>query len=443
MRRILTIALLCAACAFSASALDFDFGGSIGNISSPSAGSLGTSPVWDMDQRNTLALWAGMYSGTTLSLVAQGSYTFTLDRPYLFNPDVLKLDWRISPAVQLTAGRFLFRDSTGLILLHTLDGLQTAFDLSFMSIRAGAGYSGFLLKPVSTIIMSRSDAADLSIPAEYLAARRLVEKLEVTFPQLLLRQQLTLSALAQQDLRWGADVIQPGQEAASVSGLEGGKLDSEYFTLGVSGPIAGPLYWDGFFSFSAGRTLSYVADPASGTGFSWQYEPIYAFLTGASFKLYFESFLSSRLEIRGIWSSGDADNLSFQEGNTAGASNLFVPISVQPFGIAFTPQLGNLVILDAGYSVKPFAGPVMENLMIKLESLSYLRPTLGAISLPGVDPASASLYLGTEADLILDFRPTSDLGLSLGAGLFLPSAAFTGPAAEPSFAGRLQLSFAF
>jgi hypothetical protein len=445
----LTIRALCAVfsmCAASAlGALDFDFGGIIGNLSTPSFSQLYTNPLFDMDQRNSVALWADLHAGSDFSVLAQGSYTFTLEMPYLFNPDILRMDWRILPALELTLGRFLISDFTGLVLSHTLDGLQIGLDVPFASVRAAVGYSGFLLKPTSTILMSRSDSADLLDGTVFFAPPRLVEKLEVIVPQLPLRQQLSISVLLQHDLRWGTTVIQSGEQQQSVAGFAGGKVWSQYYTLGLSGPVVSPLYWDGFFCFSTGQILSYISDAASATGFSYQYEQILAYLAGVTLRLYLGGPMSPLLELRGIWSSGDADNTTFLEGNTAGASTLFVPISVRTFGLAFMPKLGNLVVIDAGYSFKPFTAgrTIFNNFMIKLQSFTFLRPTTGAVSMPVLDPASTVLYLGTENDLVLDFRPTSDLGIAVSTGIFFPSGAFAGLAAEPEFAGRLELSFSF
>ena len=127
------------------------------------------------------------------------------------------------------------------------------------------------------------------------------------------------------------------------------------------------------------------------------------------------------------------------EGNTAGASTIFVPISQETLGLAFQPQLGNLIIIDASYSLKPVT---QLQLMAKVQSL--LRPTAGAISALGIDPASDALYLGTEIDAIANFRPFSDLGLAFSLGFFLPNgSAFTGQASLPVLAGRLEVSLSF
>jgi len=436
-RTLAIIAALTLTGAMGLSGLDFDFGGFVENSSTPSVSLDSANPVFAMDQKDRLALWAEMHFSSQLSLTAQGSYAFSLQLPYLFDVDSLKLDWQILPSLRATLGRFVFSDFTGHVLNHKLDGALITLDFPFMVLSAGAGFSGLLLKPSSLVLMSRSDTADQSNSGVFFAAPRIVEKIDALFPNLLPRQDLTISVILQQDLRASGSLIQAGQSQQFVTGLFGGSLTSEYFGLGVSGAIISSLYYNAFFYFSLGSTLSYVTDSSANS--SYQYEAIQAFLGGVGLRYYNEALLSSRAELRAIISSGDTDNRSYVEGNTAGTSTIFVPISQETLGLAFQPQLGNLIIIDASYSLKPVT---QLQLMAKVQSL--LRPTAGAISALGIDPASDALYLGTEIDAIANFRPFSDLGLAFSLGFFLPNgSAFTGQASLPVLAGRLEVSLSF
>ncbi len=428
------------------SAFDFDFGGSLDNSSTLSVTLDPAGPLYALDQRDKAALWGDMHFGPTFALSAQGSYSFTLLVPYAFDIDYLKADWQVLPILKTTVGRFVFSDFTGHVLNHKLDGVMLTASFPFAVVSAGAGYSGFLLKPSSLILMTRTDSADQSDNGVFFAAPRLVEKVDILFPNILPRQDLEVAAILQQDLRAQNTLIQAGEPQQFVPGLSGGSLSSQYWGIGLSGAIVSNLYYNASFFLNTGSTLSYVVDAASGTGFSWEYASILAFLGGIGLRYFNESLLSSRIELQAVFSSGDADNTTYKEGNTAGESNIFVPVSQDTLGIAFQPQWGNLVLIDANYSLKPFSRSptVWQNLQLMLKVLNFLRPTTGAISQVGLNPTSTDLYLGTEGELIVNFRPLSDLGTALSLACFIPNpGAFTGSATHPVLAGRLEVSFSF
>lgn len=450
MKTLRTAFILLALGLFTASAvraLDLDFGGTLDNTTTLSVTLDPGGTAFDVDQKDKLALWIEAQLGDWISLVAQGSYTFTLDRYYLFDLDLFKANMQLRPDLSLALGRFLVSEFSGHVLSHTLDGALIKLRLPSVMVTHYAGFSGLLLKPSSTILMSGQDVADQGDDQVILASPRLIEILELVFPELFLRQDLTFSFLIQQDLRPSDQVIQEGEENQFPTGLAGGKLHTLYYGLGLSGPIVASLYYDSFFYFETGKTLSYLADSVSLTGFSYQYQPIVAFLGGIGVRFFIEKALFSRFELRGIFSSGDSDNTLFLEGNTAGNSTLFVPISRETLGLTFEPQLGNLIRVEASYSLKPFSrsrSAAMQNLQTLLKATTYLRPTLGAISEPGLLSTSISPYLGTEVDGIFNFRPFSDLGLVLSLGAFLPyGGAFTGSAAQPKLTGRFEFSFSF
>ncbi|OHD75347.1 MAG: hypothetical protein A2177_13880 [Spirochaetes bacterium RBG_13_68_11] len=446
-RALSALAVLAVFTAAPLGGLDFDFGGFLDNNTELAVSQIGNSPVWSIVQKDRLAAWLDARFSPAFSLSAQGSYTFTLDRPYLFDLESLKADWRPLSLLRIEAGRMAMSDFTGLVLSHTLDGLRLSLDVPFARITGSAGYSGLLLKPVSTILMSRTDSADQADNAVFFAAPRLVEELDALFPQLFLRQDLRVSVVLQQDLRPATSVIAEGEEQAIVPGLSGGKLSTQYFGLGLSGPIVPSLYYDAFCYLSTGQTLSYVADSSSGTGYSYQYRPILAYLGGVGVRYFMEQVLYSMVEVRGIIGSGDADSSSYLEGNTDQGSGLFVPISQITDWVAFSPQLGNILVVEASYSLKPFSrsqAATLDRLQTLAKVVAFLRPALSPISNSSLDPASTSRYVGTEAELIARYRPFSDLGLALSLGAFFPnSAAFTAAAAGPRLAGRFEFSFSF
>ncbi|MFP4563746.1 MAG: alginate export family protein [Spirochaetia bacterium] len=410
---VLVLVLLLTVSAGTAAA--FDFGVTIENAT----GFVG-DPVAQFTQRNTAALW---FSGDfgNLSLDVQGSYTFTLDRYYLFTVDVLDFGGEFlfggnTPAVlSFDTGRFVFSDFSGKLLDHRADGARVSVGFPRIAVTAQAAFTGLIQVPNSTVILSRSDRADVTASGAVLAAPRLIESLTVELPEIAGRQTITLSALLQQDLR------SPGRLASG-----GGLVHSQYFGIGLDGPIASPLYYEAFFYLNTGWT---------GTG------NILAFLTGAGLDAFFVEALASRIGAEFIYASGDSDYTSMYEGNTAGAGTAFLPISAYTPMLAFTPRLSNIFFGRLLYSFKPFVdsrSEAAQNLQIEVSAAPFFRSVPGPISEGGTAPASTSLYLGTEADLVVRARLLSDLGLGLSFGVFFPGTAITDRAIR--VLGRFELS---
>jgi hypothetical protein len=200
----------------------------------------------------------------------------------------------------------------------------------------------------------------------------------------------------------------------------------------LRGPLAGALYYDLFGYFGTGRMLSYI-------GGAYSYEWVVSGLLGGGLRYFREQWLSSSAELRLLLATGDEDfATSFIEGNRDGLATAFSTISQPELGLLFSPRLGNLILAEASYSLKPAA--VLQTL---LKATLFLRPVLGAVSDARVDSASSSRYLGTEIDLVARLRLFSDLGLAFTAAAFLPGSAFQAVYREPDFGGRIELSFSF
>ena len=94
-----------------------------------------------------------------------------------------------------------------------------------------------------------------------------------------------------------------------------------------------------------------------------------------------EQALYSLVEVRGIIASGDADSSSYLEGNTDQRSGLFVPISQITKWVAFSPQMGNLLVVEASYSLKPFSRSqtaTLDQIQTLAKVAVFMRPIAGA-----------------------------------------------------------------
>jgi hypothetical protein len=400
-----------------------------------------------LSQTNKADLWFAA-KNDTMEFKAQGSYWISLASLYFLDLDYCFYSGRFQPGGEGSAlysvkvGRFLYSDQSRFVLDAPLDGMLVSMGSSSFTVSLYAGYSGLIWNPqTSTVDMTLADNADKSLAnGFFLGPPRAIEAVSLTIPQIIPFHTLTVSLIGQEDLRNSSGLIKEGQSVFAPS--KGGALHSFYAGLGLDGSFSSIAYYNLFGYFETGTTLSYLS--------TYQYKPIIAGLLGGSVLFYFENILFSRIELKGVYSTGDPDYTSFKEGNTSDTASLFIPISNELIGVAFTPELGNLFFFSATYSFKPFAsakGSTLDNLQALVRGLAFFRSGMGPVSSVAINSSSSSLYLGTEADLIFNYRPTSDLGISLSAGVFFPdkgssTSAIVDDGKPYQLSGKLELSMA-
>jgi len=434
-----------------------DFGATLDNMSS-----YGNQQTPAFTQKDKLSAWFTTDIGQNLSFTATASaQLWNLSPWYILNVDVLNLSGQFPKVsggpvlLDFTVGRYFESDFTGLVFSQqSIDGLQLGFGIPGLVVTADVGYTGLTLNPLSYIVMTEADAVAQGNSSDFFGSPRIVGRLQIQLPSLFLQQDLTLTALFQQDLRSlvsNVSLIQPGTTALTFG--QGGSLDSEYFGAGLSGGLAQNLYYNTYAYLETGRTLSYLS--ASG---SYQYEPILALLAGGGGRYYLPGFLTSSVGLDLLFASGDADYTQPIEGNTAGNATAFSPITSPPrlLALAFSPNLENIVAATFSYSIRPFAGAAkspaaLKNLQAVVKAIPMLRATTGALAAPGIassavsaglSPTLDNLYLGSEFDLVVNYRPLSDLGVALSGGLFLPNATVFVSSALQYYA-ELDLSLSF
>jgi hypothetical protein len=407
-------------------------------------------------QEDRLSAWLNIPLGSGFDFYAMGSYTFEYideESDHYFDVDFLKFDGNFSTTGEgasnfgFTAGRFVTSDFTGYVFYHVMDGGQLRFRFPFVNINTSFGYTGLIFKHAADFRISKLDVVEANDDDIFLGPPKIIGVIDATFPDLIGNQTLTMSFVFQEDMRSEDDVLEEGEE--NFFPAEGGLLDTQYYGVGVGGPIFSSLYYNTFFYLSTGRTLSYLNDPDSATNFSYEYTGILSLLFGGGIKFYMRDFLYSRIAFSFVYASGDEDSFSFIEGNSDDRASTFVPISYDSdIALVFPPQLGNILLFDISYSLRPFSGSktsILSNLQTMLKALIFFRPTSGPISEAGLDPTSDAAYLGTEIDLIINFRPFSDLGTALSLGLFVPNTgeAFLEDQRETEFLGRFEFSLSF
>ncbi|MBN1698223.1 MAG: hypothetical protein JW881_11975 [Spirochaetales bacterium] len=387
------------------------------------------------------------YESEHVSFALQGVYIYTFEIPLYIDLDYMMLEYRTlffgdyTGLFSVRGGRFPVSDFTGCVLNHKLDGVRFDFANAGSEISFFAGYAGLLLKPYSTISLSKADISDTGEPDVILAPPRLVGMLQIAFPELFPKHTITASFLGQIDLRTDG-LIEEG--AGTYDASTGGYLHTVYTGAGLSGGIGPAFFYDIFGYAGTGGMLSFIGD-ISGIGL-YQYKPIFSFLAGLSMRVYFDELLHSRLGVSALYASGDADFSDFYEGNTDGEANQFIPIAHEPVALVFAPQLSNIAVCGLSWSIKPLSagkGDFMQNFQTQLTAQVFLRPTAGPISEAGLNTDSDAVYLGMEIDATINMRVLSDVGCSISAGCFIPDntdgGAFEG-SRDVEMAARFELS---
>jgi hypothetical protein len=392
-------------------AVDFDYGV---NLDTSTFGSIGVVDTTYYSQYKA-AVWGDMFqasdNGGSLDLIGQASYRYTAQRPYIVDLDLLRFTGLFpqalgaGTALELKAGRLTFSDATRLILDQTLDGVQVSLQFSGFQVMLAGAYSGFILNPSSNIRISQLDWSEANDNSVFFGPKRIITQAFVG------NDGFAVQALAQFDMR-GANA--------------GNTFNTQY--LGVVGvPRLSPnFYLDYHFTASYGQSTQ-----------GGKTTNIISALGGLGVRFYAEQLADSRAFAKVTYATGSVplvlltNNLSFDN---------FTPISQPTIGLAFSPQLANILYVDLGYSLRPFAGNqsvILTNIEPLVGARIYFRDPLPLLITGGpadmlvqdLNPGSKALYLGTEITAGVKARLFSDLGLSVVGGMFLPStggsAAFT------------------
>ncbi len=381
------------------------------------------------------ALWYRGDLGEWFTLEAEGSYLFYLKEEgggaaldsHSFQADQLSLDGTVPlgdlagrpAAMPVSLGRFTLADFTGKVLVHRVDGASMGLSRGQFSVSTAAGYTGLLPVNATTFMMTRSDRDALGAGRKLFPDRapgRLLETVTLRASELFLRQSLTVTGVLHQDLR--------GEEELSANS---GRAHTQYLGAGLSGPLGGDFFWKGWGYLNTGEVAG---------------EDLLAFMTGGGVDWYLSQFLSSKIALKGLYASGDADYTEFYEGNGDGRAGAFLPITAGGAAQVFMPQYSNLFFVKASWGMKPLAAGGSargQHLMVELSGGPFFRATSGPISADGLTADYSGLYLGSETDLSLRFRLFSDLGLTLSGGIFYPGAGFSDRNLQ--YKGKLGLSF--
>ncbi len=326
---------------------------------------------------------------------------------YSFNGPVEKEGFS---SLAFNVGRIPFADSTGAIYVYRVDGAQVQAVYGAFQVGATVGYTGFL--PGSAPILA--GASDTLYGNNSFAPARSLLGFSVK-TSIVPRHQIYVAFLAMEDQRESADenlttVIPEWQSNLETSG-QGISSDAAYIDAGFSGAF-GALSYSGYTAIQLGHRLKYVEDANSSSGYFYKYVPIRAFSLALSARYP----LSASINLSGRFSfgSGDPDG-----GETALE---YQPITRASSGMVFSPQPGNVSLLEAVVAYKPFpkVSIGLESVQGTSKTVLFFKNGVGSVSEAGIDPDAAFSLLGIEEDISATVRLMSDFNVNMALGAFIP-----------------------
>lgn len=352
------------------------------------------------------------YFGDSVELFLRGSYTYTLDRAYLFDLERLYVQLRrVEPFDQpgvatVRFGRTNTDEPTGIILSHPIDGVRTRASIRRLSLALDAGYTGLILKPVSRVFLSEADFDDQVDDDVKLGPPRLLAQIRASVQDLIGRGDLTVGLIGQFDLR--------GQPDSDDETIE--RYHQQFLLVRMEAPVGRNIVYDLY----ASAMFAQATEPGLET------DNQFGVLGGASIDFIADSFLRSVLSFRLQAASGDDDNFSE-----------FVPVTDPLVGAVLGAPTGGHALAGASYSVRPFTSPGLTNFQIEAAT----RAIFG-VGGDGSSPFSdEGYYIGQEVGLGFRFRPFSDFGIGVNADLLIPSQQSIFE--DPRFRGELSASLSF
>ena len=312
------------------------------------------------------------------------------------------------------AGRQLTGDPAGLILYAPMDGVDFSIDIGKHIFTLGAGYTGLTFKYSSEYFVTLADVKRDKV----LASSKMMEYLSWEVPAAASWLKTTVYFLASQDFTSPEDQASAGSKRFNPMYLE---LDTRGF-LGQH--FLYNLSLVGQYGMYGNDTT--VMAGLGQFGFSWLPGP------------------HSRLGIDLIGSTGDTwgERSDYLLGSPSSTElSQYIPLSiVSTRGFVVEFELGNMASLGLFFNQRP-----SETFSWEFRTTTFLRTAIGPVStrfVPGT--ATEGHFLGQEGLFTFNWRPKSDFGWDLKAGVLYPGDPITlNTEIEPYFPVLYRLGFDF
>ncbi|HAP42730.1 MAG: hypothetical protein A2087_04915 [Spirochaetes bacterium GWD1_61_31] len=391
-KRIFGLALLLVACTLALPAADF--GLQLLNVSAFSTELPAPETEWSLNQLDRAVLWLSTPLSAELSLYVSGFYEFSASlladpaiSPYRFDAGMIALNGLFprllgeNSTVAFSLGRIPVQDFSARVLSGLNDGALVSLTLGNNQIKLLGGYLGLQEKVTALVMIDTDDqnrlsgddkaaATDPDFPSSYFALPRLFFGAGFRASEIFPSHDAGIELWGQLDLLAG------GAETTHTF----------YAEPYIAGRLGRLLRWN------AWQVTEMIVDDVVSV----------AMAAGGRLRLAVPEVAALNLNLNVQWSGG----------LFAGGLDAFTPIRQSMMGSysAFFFQNSLMTGLDA--SLTP-----LEGFSVAANGALYLR---GSSELPA-DFTGSSLLTGFEGGFNLRYRPTGDLSLSLGGGIFVPN----------------------
>jgi hypothetical protein len=319
-------------------------------------------------------------------------------------------------------GRFAYRDPSATVYSGNLDGLEFKLGRGNFLLYTDIGYTGLLLKSDASITMSIADLNNLSDAKSIFCSPRAVGAAGVVVPNCF-GQRLEAVLIAQEDLGMlkassaSSPLYVDAYDTTYTASL-GGLVNTQYLVLSLKGAPIPSLQYSFFAIGEAGDMLSWLADSSS--VYAYRNSSIGALSFGLNLIYSVNEKLSAEGRVR--VSTGDPDATSYIEGNGAGSSSFFSPITTGSWGQVFSPAPGNVSSLEgiAYYRLFPEERVGWRSLSLNSRSILFMKTGKGPVSESGIELDAKSPLLGIEEDIGVSASVFSDLNAGISLGFFIP-----------------------
>ncbi|MDR2899963.1 MAG: hypothetical protein LBV20_00385 [Treponema sp.] len=328
--------------------------------------------------------------GDTMELYVSASAQVSYENnEWNFIPELLQTDfaWRSSD-LSVRAGRMNYSDPLGFIASGLFDGAQVSHESGAGTFSAGAWYTGFIAKRSARITMTAEDKSAYvkeftygDFIHTYFSSRRVLAALEWEHSALAELIRANVSVLGQFDFNG---------------------LTSSFHSQYIVGKIGMPFK---SFDFNLGGTFE-IAEVSTGDDLGIQF----AYVGEASVSWLLPTWMPDQLSFVGRFASG----------GSGGDVIAFVPLTTKIQGDILKADFSALSVFSLGYLArlhKTFSAALNTSLFLRTDLATFTQ-------YPVVD--GTGHFLGGEIFTRLYWSPLSDIRITGGGGIFLPSSADAG-----------------